>query len=71
MANCKSCYCNRFMLKEMLQEDGCLYLFEQEYNRFRDVCPCVECLVKIMCRERYNVCDDFHVFINAAKTFKT
>jgi hypothetical protein len=60
MASCKSCYCNRFMLKE----NGCLYLFEEAYNRVHDGCPCMECLVKIMCRDRYNTCDTFYNFLN-------
>jgi hypothetical protein len=70
MANCKGCYCNRFMLRE--REKACLYLFEKKYSEFRDVCPCAECFVKIICRGRYNGCDNFHNFLNdAAKTFKT
>jgi hypothetical protein len=39
-------------------------MFEEAYNRVHDGCPCMECLVKIMCRDRYNTCDTFYNFLN-------
>jgi len=60
MKVCEGCYCNRFMQKRK----GCLYMFEEAYNRLHDVCPCADCLIRIMCRDRYNICEDFHNFLN-------
>jgi len=57
---CESCYCNSLMQKRK----GCLYMFEEAYNRLNYFCPCLECVVQIMCRDRYNICEKFHNFLN-------
>lgn len=72
---CESCYCNSLMLNRK----GCLYMFEEAYKRLNDICPCLECVVQIMCKNRYNICLEFHEFLNnnvvvitqEAKAFKT
>jgi hypothetical protein len=54
-------------------------MFEEAYNRLHDACPCADCLVQIVCRDRYNSCENFRNFLNngqvvitdEAKAFKT
>jgi len=37
---------------------------EEAYNRIHDDCPCADCLIRIICRDRYNACDAFYNFLN-------
>ena len=54
-------------------------MFKDAYNSFNKICPCSECLVQLMCRDRYNICNIFSNFLNnhivvmtpEAKVFKT
>jgi hypothetical protein len=57
---CESCYCNMFMQ----ERKGCLYMFQEAHERLKSVCPCLDCIVQIMCKDRYNVCVSFHNFLN-------
>lgn len=72
---CKDCYCNQYMQNKR----GCLYMFEDAWKRLNKVCPCLDCIVQIICRDRYNKCKNFHDFLDdsfvtitpEAKAFKT
>jgi hypothetical protein len=64
---CEGCYCQRFML----EREGCLYMFKEAYNRLHGDCPCMDCFVRIMCRDRYNVCEAFHNFLNSGMVIVT
>lgn len=57
---CESCYCNMFMQ----ERKGCLYMFQEAHERLKSLCPCLDCIVQIMCKDRYNVCVSFHNFLN-------
>jgi len=46
-------------------------MFEEAYNRIHDDCPCADCLIRIICRDRYNVCEDFHNFLNNGQVVVT
>lgn len=57
---CKGCYCNIYMQKR----EGCLYMFKGDHERLHKECPCKDCIVQLMCSNRYNRCEKFHVFLN-------
>lgn len=54
-------------------------MFEDAWKRLNKVCPCLDCIVQIICRDRYNKCKNFHDFLDdsfvtitpEAKAFKT
>jgi hypothetical protein len=69
MKICEGCYCQN--QKFMLQREGCLYMFKEAYNRLHGDCPCMNCFVRIMCRDRYNVCEEFHNFLNNGQVVVT
>jgi hypothetical protein len=57
---CESCYCNMYMQ----HREGCLYMFKDTHKVFSSECPCLDCLVQIICKDRYNICEKFHNFLN-------
>jgi hypothetical protein len=38
-------------------------MFQDTYKKINKECPCKECIVRIMCRDRFNVCRSFHDFL--------
>lgn len=56
---CESCYCNMHMEKR----EGCLYMFGDARERLKDICPCKDCIVQLMCTDRYNICEEFNHFL--------
>lgn len=39
-------------------------MFDYAHERIKDECPCKDCLVQLMCKDRYNKCKQFHDFLN-------
>lgn len=40
-------------------------MFKKQYKEFNNECPCKECIVRLMCRDRFNVCRPFHDFLSS------
>ncbi len=57
---CENCYCNKHMQKRK----GCLYMFQNQHEELKSECPCQDCIVQVICKDRYNICEKFHVFLN-------
>ena len=47
----------------MQEQKGCLYMFFDTYKIIKKDCPCLECIVKVMCEDRFNICRNFHNFL--------
>lgn len=46
-------------------------MYESAYNRLFKKCPCLECIVKMICINRYKNCSLFREFIDDGIVVKT
>ena len=58
--SCKNCSC---LFSKNINRDGCFYLYKEGFNRLHSICPCQDCLVQMLCIDRYNICEEFHNFL--------
>jgi hypothetical protein len=57
--SCNGCYCNTFMQNSK----GCLYMPNERYDELYPGCPCNQCVVRIVCKERFNKCESFNNYL--------